>query len=201
MCQGAGLKKIEMHFLPDIYVTCEACNGKRYNEETLEIRYRGASISDVLSMSISQALEVFQNIPSLKAKLSLLQDVGLGYLSLGQSATTLSGGESQRLKLVRELAKRSTGQTLYILDEPTTGLHFSDVRQLLTILNRLVDQGNSLLVIEHNLDVMKSADHIIDLGPGGGEHGGRVVATGTPEELVNVPRSLTGQSLRTMLSR
>ena len=180
-CQGDGVIAIEMHFLPNVYVTCEQCKGRRYNRETLEIKYRGKSIADVLELTVDQALPILENFPPIANKLRTLQNVGLGYIELGQSATTLSGGEAQRVKLSRELSKRGTGRTLYILDEPTTGLHFEDVRKLLDVLNRLVDQGNTIVVIEHNLDVVKSADWIIDLGPEGGEGGGRVVAQGSPE--------------------
>jgi len=195
-CQGDGLIQIEMHFLPDVFVTCDVCKGKRYNRETLEIRYKGASIADVLGMTVQEALRFFENVPQVKAKLQTLYDVGLGYIRLGQSATTLSGGEAQRVKLSRELSRRSTGRTIYILDEPTTGLHFADIQQLLDVLHRLRDAGNTVLVIEHNLDVIKTADHIIDLGPEGGDEGGQVVATGTPEEVARVKASYTGQFLR-----
>ncbi|HAM15637.1 MAG TPA: excinuclease ABC subunit UvrA [Eggerthellaceae bacterium] len=198
-CKGDGQLKIEMHFLPDIYVPCEECGGKRYNRETLQVRYRGKSIADVLDMTVDEALEFFKNIPGIKRKLETLHDVGLGYIRLGQPATTLSGGEAQRVKLSSELQKRQTGKTFYILDEPTTGLHFEDVRQLLEVLQRLVDAGNTVLVIEHNLDVIKSADRIIDLGPEGGERGGTIVASGTPEEVAAVPESYTGQFLARML--
>lgn len=198
-CQGDGVKKIEMHFLPDIYVTCEVCNGKRYNQEALEITYRGKTIADVLEMTVQEAWEFFTAIPSIENKLSTLVDVGLGYIKLGQSATTLSGGEAQRIKLATELSKRSTGQTMYILDEPTTGLHFEDVKRLLEVLNRLVDKGNTVLIIEHNMDMIKSADWIIDLGPDGGNGGGEIVAEGTPEEITKVKKSYTGQWLKKML--
>ena len=198
-CQGDGLVKIEMHFLPDVYVPCDVCKGKRYNRETLEVRFRGASISDVLELTVEDALEMFQNQPRIHQKLQTLTDVGLGYIHLGQSATTLSGGEAQRVKLATELSKRDTGRTFYILDEPTTGLHFEDVRMLLHVLHRLVDRGNTVLVIEHNLDVIKTADWIIDLGPEGGLRGGNVVAAGTPEDVVNVQASYTGQYLRPIL--
>jgi excinuclease ABC subunit A len=187
--------KIEMHFLPDIYVNCEVCKGKRFNRETLEIKYKGKNIAEVLEMTVDEALAFFTNVPPLKAKLETLSDVGLGYITLGQAATTLSGGEAQRVKLAKELSRRSTGRTLYILDEPTTGLHFADTQQLLHVLNRLVDLGNTVLVIEHNLDVMKTADYIIDLGPEGGDAGGNVVAAGTPEEVARVQHSHTGQFL------
>jgi excinuclease ABC subunit A len=198
-CQGDGVIAIEMHFLPDVYVTCEECKGRRYNRETLDIRYRGKSIADVLELTVDQALPLLENFPPIANKLRTLQDVGLGYIKLGQSATTLSGGEAQRVKLAKELSRRGTGRTLYILDEPTTGLHFEDTRKLLDVLEKLVDQGNSVVVIEHNLDVVKSADFVIDLGPEGGENGGRVVAAGTPEELSTIPGSLTGRYLAGML--
>ena len=198
-CKGDGQIKIEMHFLPDIYVPCEACNGARYNRETLQVTYRGKNIAQVLDMTVDEALEFFKNIPGIKRKLDTLHDVGLGYIRLGQPATTLSGGEAQRVKLSSELQKRQTGKTFYILDEPTTGLHFEDVRQLLVVLQRLVDAGNTVLVIEHNLDVVKSADRIIDLGPDGGDRGGQIVATGTPEEVAKVPESYTGQFLAKIL--
>ena len=198
-CSGDGVIKIEMHFLPDVYVTCEACHGKRYNREALEIHYKGKTISDVLEMTCDQALEFFENIPSIARKLQTLVDVGLGYITLGQPATTLSGGEAQRIKLATELSRRPTGRTLYILDEPTTGLHMADVAKLLNVLHALVDAGNSVVVIEHNLDVIKSADHIIDLGPEGGEAGGQVVAKGTPEQVAKVTASYTGQYLRKVL--
>ena len=200
-CKGAGLIKVEMHFLPDVYVECEICGGRRFNRATLDIRYKGKSIADVLEMSALQALEFFESVPSLRQRLSTLCDVGLGYIHLGQSATTLSGGEAQRIKLSRELGKRSTGRTLYILDEPTTGLHFEDVRHLLEVLNRLVDQGNTVVLIEHNMEVIKSADWLIDLGPEGGDEGGRVVATGTPETVAATPGSHTGAALAAILSR
>ncbi|HJX59892.1 MAG TPA: excinuclease ABC subunit UvrA [Thermodesulfobacteriota bacterium] len=195
-CGGDGLLKVEMHFLPDVYVTCEACHGKRYNRETLDIRYRGKTISDVLGMTVEEADDFFQAIPSIHQKLRTLVDVGLGYLQLGQPATTLSGGEAQRIKLARELSKRETGRTVYILDEPTTGLHFADIQRLLNVINRLTDKGNTVIVIEHNLEVIKSADYIIDLGPEGGEKGGEVVGWGTPEQLAQNPASYTGQFLR-----
>ncbi len=199
-CQGDGIIKIEMHFLPDIYVTCEECKGKRYNRETLEIKYRGKSIANVLDMTVSQAIEFFKKIPRIQRKLKTLEDVGLGYIHLGQQATTLSGGEAQRVKLATELSKISTGRTIYILDEPTTGLHFEDIKMLLNVLNRLVEKGNTVVVIEHNLDVIKTADYIIDLGPEGGDDGGTIVAEGTPEQVANVSDSYTGQFLKKMLS-
>ena len=200
-CQGDGLVKIEMHFLPDVYVPCEVCKGKRYNRETLEVRFRGQSIAEVLDMTCEDALEFFENQPRVRQKLETLVDVGLGYIHLGQSATTLSGGEAQRIKLATELSKRDTGRTLYILDEPTTGLHFEDVRVLLEVLHRLVDRGNTILVIEHNLDVIKTADWIVDLGPEGGTRGGTIVATGTPEDVAKVDASHTGRYLRQMLKK
>jgi excinuclease ABC subunit A len=200
-CQGDGLVKIEMHFLPDVYVPCEVCKGKRYNRETLEVRFRGQSIADVLDMTVEDALAFFENQPRVRQKLETLNDVGLGYIHLGQSATTLSGGEAQRIKLATELSKRDTGRTFYILDEPTTGLHFEDVRVLLEVLHRLVDRGNTVLVIEHNLDVIKTADWIIDLGPEGGTRGGTIVASGTPEDVVRVEASHTGRYLKPMLKR
>ncbi len=196
VCHGNGYKTIEMNFLPDVYVLCESCNGKRYNKETLEVRFKGKSIADVLDMTINQAVEFFENQPSILYKLKTLQDVGLGYIKLGQSSTTLSGGESQRVKLSAELSKRDTGKTLYILDEPTTGLHFEDVRVLLGVLNRLVDKGNTVIIIEHNMDVIKTADYIIDLGPAGGEAGGEIICTGTPQEVANHPKSETGKFLK-----
>lgn len=198
-CKGDGIIKIEMHFLPDVYVPCEVCKGKRYNRETLEVKYKGKNISEVLGMTIDESCEFFQPIPKIFRKLETLQHVGLGYIRLGQPATTLSGGEAQRVKLATELSKRSTGRTLYILDEPTTGLHFEDVRRLLDVLHTLVDQGNTVLVIEHNLDVIKTADWLIDLGPEGGTGGGQIVATGTPEDVAANDLSHTGQFLRPML--
>jgi len=195
-CEGDGLIKIEMHFLPDVYVTCEVCKGQRYNRETLEVKYRDRSIADVLNMTVDEALEFFQPIPLLRTKLQTLHDVGLHYIKLGQSATTLSGGEAQRVKLSRELSKRATGRTLYILDEPTTGLHFADIQRLLDVLNRLVEAGNTIVVIEHNLDVIRNADWLIDLGPEGGDRGGEIVAEGSPRELAKVKRSYTGQVLK-----
>ncbi|HSF02419.1 MAG TPA: ATP-binding cassette domain-containing protein, partial [Solirubrobacterales bacterium] len=198
-CKGDGTIKIEMHFLPDVYVPCETCKGKRYNRETLEVRFKGKSIADVLEMSVEEAVEFFAHIPKIKRRLQTLHDVGLDYIRLGQPATTLSGGEAQRIKLATELSKVATGDTLYILDEPTTGLHFADVQRLLEVLGRLVEAGNTVVVIEHNLDVIKSADRIIDLGPEGGEAGGEVVATGTPEQVAASPASYTGQFLRDLV--
>jgi excinuclease ABC subunit A len=190
-----------MHFLPDVYVTCEVCKGKRYNRETLDIRYKGRNVAEVLEMTVREALGFFEAVPPIKQKLRTLHDVGLDYIRLGQAATTLSGGEAQRVKLSTELSRRATGRTLYILDEPTTGLHFADIQRLLEVLNQLVEQGNTVVVIEHNLDVIKTADHVIDLGPEGGEAGGRVVATGTPEEVASqAARSHTGQFLRRVLN-
>ena len=194
-CQGDRILKIEMHFLPDIYVPCEVCKGKRYNRETLEVKYKGKTISDVLDMTIEEALEFFSNVPKIKQKIQTLYDVGLGYIKLGQPSTTLSGGEAQRVKLATELSKRATGKTLYILDEPTTGLHIDDVHRLVDILQRLVDTGNTIIVIEHNLDLIKTADHIIDLGPEGGDNGGKIVAIGTPEQIVRNQESQTGKFL------
>jgi len=198
-CQGDGIIKIEMHFLPDIYVPCEVCKGKRFNRETLQVRYKGKNIAEVLDMTIEEAMAFFDKIPRIKRKLQTLWDVGLGYVKLGQSSTTLSGGEAQRIKLARELSRRATGKTLYILDEPTTGLHFEDIRRLLDVLNRLVETGNTVIVIEHNLDVIKCADWIIDLGPEGGDEGGRVIAEGTPEQIEEIPESYTGQFLKEAL--
>ncbi len=198
-CQGDGLIKIEMNFLPDVYVECEECKGARYNHETLEVKYKGKSIADVLNLSVEEAFELFQNVPSIKNKLETLVRVGLEYIKLGQSSTTLSGGEAQRIKLTRELAKRATGKTVYLLDEPTTGLHFHDVKKLIKVFNDLVDKGNTMIVIEHNLDVIKSADHVLDLGPEGGDEGGLIVAEGTPEEIIKVKKSYTGQFLKEML--
>lgn len=200
-CQGDGIIKIEMHFLPDVYVTCEVCKGKRYNRETLDIKYKGKTIADVLDMTVEEALEFFNSIPSIKRKLQTLHDVGLGYIHLGQQATTLSGGEAQRVKLATELSKIATGRTLYILDEPTTGLHFDDIKMLLRVLNRLVDKGNTVIVIEHNLDVIKTADWVIDLGPEGGDGGGEIIAAGTPEEIAETPGSHTGEYLKKELAK
>ncbi|MCD8186367.1 MAG: excinuclease ABC subunit UvrA, partial [Rikenellaceae bacterium] len=198
-CRGAGVQTIEMNFLPDVYVKCKSCGGHRYNRETLEVRYKGKNIDQVLGMTINQAVEFFENIPKIYQKLKAIQDVGLGYLTLGQPCTTLSGGESQRIKLAAELARKDTGSTLYILDEPTTGLHFEDVRVLMSVLEKLVDKGNTVIVIEHNLDVIKRADHLIDIGPEGGDQGGRVVAQGTPEQVAQVKKSHTGAFLKRML--
>jgi excinuclease ABC subunit A len=200
-CEGDGLIKIEMNFLPDVYVECEECHGSRYNRETLEVKYKGKSIADVLNMTVEEALALFSPIPAIRQKLETLSAVGLDYIKLGQSSTTLSGGEAQRIKLTRELSKKATGKTMYLLDEPTTGLHFHDVKKLISVLNELVDKGNSVVVIEHNLDIIKSADHIIDLGPGGGEDGGSIVATGTPEEVAVNPDSHTGIFLKKMLAK
>ncbi|HEU0226654.1 MAG TPA: excinuclease ABC subunit UvrA, partial [Arachidicoccus soli] len=196
VCEGGGMRVIEMNFLPDVYVPCEKCNGKRYNRETLEIRYKGKSISDVLNMTVDEAVEFFQAIPSLYRKIKTLQDVGLGYIHLGQSAVTLSGGEAQRVKLSTELAKKDTGKTFYILDEPTTGLHFSDIQHLLNVVNKLADRGNTVLIIEHNLDVIKVADHIIDLGPEGGGGGGEILFEGTPEAMLKVKKGFTAKYLK-----
>ncbi|NOT46407.1 MAG: excinuclease ABC subunit UvrA [Acidobacteria bacterium] len=198
-CEGDGLKRFEMNFLPDVYVTCDVCRGKRYNRETLAVKYKGFSIADILDTTIEDAFPILENIPQIKQKLQTLLDVGLGYVKIGQSSTTLSGGEAQRIKLAKELSKRATGKTIYILDEPTTGLHFADVHKLLEVLQRLVDTGNTVIVIEHNLDVIKSADYIIDLGPEGGSGGGRVVATGTPEDVAAVRKSHTGKALKETL--
>jgi excinuclease ABC subunit A len=198
-CQGDGLKRIEMNFLPDVYVTCDVCRGRRYNTETLQVRYKGYSISDLLEATVEEAVGVLGNLPQIQNKLRTLFDVGLGYIHLGQSSTTLSGGEAQRIKLARELSRRQTGRTLYILDEPTTGLHFEDVRRLLDVLQRLVELGNTVIVIEHHLDVIRMADWIIDLGPEGGECGGEIVATGTPEDVVRNTRSHTAAALARVL--
>ena len=198
-CNGDGLVKIEMHFLADVYVPCEVCRGQRYNRETLEVQYKGKNIAEVLDMRAEEAAQFFENLPKLHRKIQTLVDVGLGYIRLGQSSTTLSGGEAQRVKLATELAKVSTGKTIYILDEPTTGLHAADVHKLIEVLQRLVDVGNSVLVIEHNLDVIKSADYLIDLGPDGGDMGGEIVAQGTPEAVATVPESYTGQYLKDYL--
>ncbi|RLE22978.1 MAG: excinuclease ABC subunit UvrA, partial [Acidobacteria bacterium] len=200
-CRGDGLLKIEMHFLPDVYVTCEQCAGRRYNRETLEVRYKGKNIADVLDMTVEEALEFFVAIPNVQNKLQTLFDVGLSYVRLGQPATTLSGGEAQRIQLSRELSRRATGNTVYMLDEPTTGLHFDDVAKLLSVLNRLVDAGNTVIVIEHNLDVIKSSDFVIDLGPEGGEAGGQLVASGKPEKIAACKDSFTGKFLTKALKK
>ena len=200
-CQGDGIIKIEMHFLPDIYVPCEVCRGKRYNRETLEIKYKGKNIYDILEMTVEEGLEFFANIPKIKRKLQTLFDVGLGYIKIGQPATTLSGGEAQRIKLASELSKRSTGKTMYILDEPTTGLHIADVHKLINILHKLVESGNTVVVIEHNLDFIKTADHIIDLGPEGGDKGGYIVGEGTPEEICKIKESYTGEYLKKVIDK
>jgi excinuclease ABC subunit A len=190
-----------MHFLPDVYVTCDVCHGARYNRETLEVKFKGHSIADVLDMNVEEAAELFKAVPSIRDKMRMLQEVGLGYIKVGQPATTLSGGEAQRVKLSKELSRRATGKTLYILDEPTTGLHFEDVRKLLEVLHRLADQGNTVVVIEHNLDVIKTADWVIDLGPGGGVNGGKIIAEGPPETIASVAVSATGQYLKPILER
>jgi excinuclease ABC subunit A len=195
-CQGDGIIKIEMHFLPDVYVQCEVCGGARYNRETLEVQFKGKNIAEVLDMTANQAARFLENVPRIKGKLETLREVGLGYIKLGQSATTLSGGEAQRVKLAKELGKRATGRTIYILDEPTTGLHFADIQKLLDVLQRLVETGNTVLIIEHNLDVIKTADHLIDLGPEGGSRGGEIVVQGTPEEVARCTTSHTGRYLR-----
>jgi excinuclease ABC subunit A len=198
-CEGDGIIKIEMQFLPDVYVPCEVCHGQRYNRETLQIKYKGKNITEALNMTVAEGLDFFSNIPAIRNKLETLNAVGLGYVTLGQPATTLSGGEAQRIKLSKELSRRSTGKTLYILDEPTTGLHFADIDRLLNVLQRLVDAGNTVIVIEHNLDVVKCADWIIDIGPEGGQGGGRIVAAGTPEQVASHPESYTGQWLKRVL--
>ena len=198
-CEGAGVRKIEMQFLPDVYITCDQCHGKRYNTETLSIKYKGKNISEILDMTVEEALEFFKNITSIANKLQLLNDVGLGYLHLGQAATTLSGGEAQRIKLATELSKKDTGNTLYILDEPTTGLHFLDVKKLLRILYKLREMGNTIIIIEHNLDVISAADWIIDLGPEGGSNGGQIIANGPPQEIINNEESHTTQFLKQKL--
>ncbi len=199
-CAGNGYKTIEMNFLPNVTVPCEVCRGKRYNRETLEVRFRGKNIADVLDMTVNQAVEFFENVPQILRKIKTLQDVGLGYIKLGQPCTTLSGGESQRIKLATELSKKDTGKTLYVLDEPTTGLHFDDIRALMDVLQKLTDRGNTVIIIEHNLDVIKLADHIIDLGPEGGQNGGQVVFTGTPEEMVSCKRGYTAEFVKRKLS-
>jgi excinuclease ABC subunit A len=200
-CQGDGVIKIEMHFLPDVYVTCDVCHGKRYNRETLEVQFKGKSIADVLDMTVEEGAEFFSAVPAVRDKLETLVKVGLGYIKVGQQATTLSGGEAQRVKLAKELSRRATGRTLYILDEPTTGLHFHDVAKLLEVLHELVEQGNTVVVIEHNLEVIKTADWVIDLGPEGGDGGGEIVAVGRPEDIVKEKRSYTGQFLKELLER
>ena len=200
-CQGDGIIKIEMHFLADIYVPCDVCGGRRYNRETLEVKFKGKNISEVLDMTVDEGIEFFQSQPKIARKLQTLADVGLGYIQIGQSATTLSGGEAQRVKLATELSKRSTGKTIYILDEPTTGLHTADVHRLVNVLSKLVDKGNTVVVIEHNLDVIKTADHIIDLGPEGGKNGGTIVATGTPEDIAACENSYTGKYLKKLLEK
>ena len=200
-CQGDGIIRIEMHFLSDVYVPCEVCKGKRYNRETLEVKYKGKNIYDVLDMTVEEAMDFFKNIPPIMRQLTTLYDVGLGYIKLGQPSTQLSGGEAQRIKLATELSKRSTGRTVYILDEPTTGLHFEDVNKLIKVLDRLTEVGNTVIVIEHNLDVVKVSDYIIDLGPGGGDRGGTVVAAGTPEDIAETEHSLTGQYLKNVLRK
>jgi excinuclease ABC subunit A len=198
-CEGDGIKRIEMHFLPDVYVHCEVCKGRRFNEQTLEVTYKGASIADVLEMTVDEALELFESVPAIAQKLRTIRAVGLGYVELGQSATTLSGGEAQRIKLAKELSRRATGRTVYLLDEPTTGLHFADIEKLLAVLHQLVEHGNTVIVIEHNLDVIKTADYLIDLGPEGGEAGGTVVAAGPPESVARAAGSWTGQFLKPLL--
>lgn len=200
-CGGDGIIKIEMHFLPDVYVPCEVCGGKRYNRETLEVKYKGKNIFDVLDMTVEEAVTFFENVPSIRRKIETLYDVGLSYIKLGQPSTTLSGGEAQRIKLATELSKRSTGKTIYILDEPTTGLHFADVHKLVEILHRLADGGNTVIVIEHNLDVIKTADYIIDMGPEGGDGGGTVIAEGTPEKVAGCKDSYTGYYVGKMLEK
>ena len=200
-CQGDGIIKIAMHFLPDIYVPCEVCKGKRYNRETLEVKFKGKSIYDVLDMTVEEALDFFSSIPKIKRKLQTLYDVGLGYIKVGQPATTLSGGEAQRVKLATELSRRATGRTIYILDEPTTGLHTADVHKLIEVLDSLVDKGNTVVVIEHNLDVIKCADYCIDLGPEGGDNGGTIVVSGTPEQVAKCKKSYTGQYLKNLLKQ
>ena len=200
-CEGNGLKRIEMQFLSDVYVQCDRCHGKRYNSETLTVRYKGKNVSDVLDMTVDEAIKFFENVPSIRKKMQTIYDVGLGYIKLGQSSTTLSGGEAQRVKLAAELSKADTGRTMYILDEPTTGLHFADVQKLLEVINRLVNLGNTAVVIEHNMDVIGNSDWVIDLGPEGGLEGGRVVATGTPEQISASPGSYTGKYLKKFMSR
>jgi excinuclease ABC subunit A len=198
-CQGDGVIRVPMHFLPDVYVPCEECGGKRYNDETLQVLYKGKNIFDVLEMTVEDAVRFFKNIPNIKRRIQTLNDIGLGYIKIGQSAVTLSGGEAQRLKLATELQRRSTGQTLYLLDEPTTGLHSADIKKLLLVLHRIVENGDSVIIIEHNLDIIKSADYVIDLGPNGGDKGGQIVVAGTPEEVAHHPTSYTGEYLRKVL--
>ena len=199
-CQGAGLRKIEMNFLPDVYINCDTCNGKRFNRETLEIRYKGKSISDVLNMTIIEGCKFFKNFPKILRKLITIKDVGLGYITLGQQSTTLSGGEAQRIKLASELSKKDTGNTLYILDEPTTGLHFDDIKVLLEMINKLADKGNTIIIIEHNMDVIKTVDHIIEIGKGGGRNGGEIIFNGSPEELIKSSKSPTAKYLKKELT-
>ena len=199
-CQGAGLRKIEMNFLPDVYINCDNCNGKRFNRETLEIRYKGKSISDILNMTINESCEFFENFPKIFRKLRTIKDVGLGYITLGQQSTTLSGGEAQRIKLATELSKKDTGNTMYILDEPTTGLHFDDIKVLLEMINKLADKGNSVIIIEHNMDVIKTVDHIIEIGPNGGRYGGEIIFSGSPEKLINNTNSPTAKYLKKELT-
>jgi len=200
-CQGDGVLKIEMHFLADVYVECDQCKGKRYNRETLEVKFKNYSIADVLNLTVDEAHDLFESVPAIRKKLDMLKRVGLGYVKVGQSAPTLSGGEAQRIKVAKELARASTGKTVYILDEPTTGLHFEDIRKLLEVLQALVDQGNTVIVIEHNLDVIKTADWVIDIGPEGGIGGGEIVATGTPEQITKKAQSITGQYLAPYLNK
>jgi excinuclease ABC subunit A len=199
-CQGAGLRKIEMNFLPDVYINCDDCQGKRFNRETLEIRYKGKSISDVLNMTINESCDFFENFPKILRKLKTLKNVGLGYVTLGQQSTTLSGGEAQRIKLASELSKKDTGKTIYILDEPTTGLHFQDIKVLLEMINKLVNKGNTVIIIEHNMDVIKTADHIIEIGPNGGKLGGQIIFNGSPEELIKIGKSPTAKYLKKELT-
>ena len=199
-CQGAGLRKIEMNFLPDVYINCDVCQGKRFNRETLEIRYKGKSISDILNMTINEGCDFFENFPKILRKLQTLKDVGLGYVTLGQQSTTLSGGEAQRIKLASELSKKDTGNTLYILDEPTTGLHFEDIKVLLEMINKLVDKGNTVIIIEHNMDVIKTVDHVIEIGPNGGKYGGEIIFKGKPEDLIKNTKSPTAMYLKKELT-
>ena len=199
-CQGGGLRKIEMNFLPDVYINCDDCQGKRFNRETLEIRYKGKSIADILSMTINESCDFFENFPKILRKLKTLKEVGLGYVTLGQQSTTLSGGEAQRIKLASELSKKDTGNTIYILDEPTTGLHFQDIKVLLEMINKLVNKGNTVIIIEHNMDVIKTVDHIIEIGPSGGKLGGQVIFSGNPEELIKIDNSPTAVYLKKELT-